>query len=520
MISFDIKPESAPTSSGAKASKTSEKEPTLSFAELLKGASEKKDTKAAIALSQEKKESKTVQNGAVVLALNSEEKVSKTASKAVSKTESLMTLLKNSDKTSSQMQESLELNPKLASMMSPSELKTLIANAKEYLKSKILSSEEYKKAETGELPKTLKGLAELAKKFNIDVSKISIEDVQQKKAEVPHANKETKTETSQLKEAKAEVPHANKESKTEVSQLKEAKAEVPHANKEIKVETFDKEAIELKKVINAEELKTKEVKATPLFKAQESLEHTTEQLVHSKTSGLLKAEEKATKNRADETLKSLLHGEKPSQSVSALASNVSVVASNAIEASNSENDKGIANAFDKLLYGDTETKSESTKNSKVEGVTTLKADSFEVKLNEAKQMIRYLSADVRTAIEEYKAPFTRVKVQLNPQQLGEVELTIVQRGKNLHVNISSNTTAINTLAVNAAELKTQLNNNGINNATLNFNSSSDNAGTNQQQNQGQKRQEKEAHKEYNYFESEEKNEEILSSLEIVVPRYI
>ena len=134
-------------------------------------------------------------------------------------------------------------------------------------------------------------------------------------------------------------------------------------------------------------------------------------------------------------------------------------------------------------------------------------------------MVKYLSHDIKTAIEDYKSPFTRVKVQLNPQKLGEVDLTIVQRGKNLHINLSSNNAAINTLAMNANDLKVQLNNSGINNATLNFNSNaqSDNSQAGQQEHQRQQQQR--ADEEYNYFESQEGNEEVLSSLEIIVPHY-
>ena len=142
-----------------------------------------------------------------------------------------------------------------------------------------------------------------------------------------------------------------------------------------------------------------------------------------------------------------------------------------------------------------------------------------MKINEAKQMTKYLSQDVKQAIEDYKSPFTRVKLQLNPQKLGEVDLTIVQRGKNLHINLSSNNIAINALALNANDLKAQLTNNGINNATLNFNNNSqgENSGANQQQQQ--RHNEQKAQNEYNYFETQETNEEILSSLEIVVPHY-
>ena len=93
-------------------------------------------------------------------------------------------------------------------------------------------------------------------------------------------------------------------------------------------------------------------------------------------------------------------------------------------------------------------------------------------------MVKYLSQDVKSAINDYKSPFTRVQVQLHPQKLGEIDLTVVQRGKNLHINLSSNNAAVNTLAMNANDLKVQLNNNGINNASLNFNSNpqGDNSG--------------------------------------------
>jgi flagellar hook-length control protein FliK len=135
-------------------------------------------------------------------------------------------------------------------------------------------------------------------------------------------------------------------------------------------------------------------------------------------------------------------------------------------------------------------------------------------------MIKYLSNDVKNAIDDYKSPFTRVKIQLNPAHLGEVDLTVVQRGKNLHVNISSNNVAVNTLAMNANELRTQLSNSGINNATLNFSDSSQNSNSNTGEQHQQRQNEQRAHEEYSYFENEETHEEILSSLEIIVPRYI
>jgi len=136
-------------------------------------------------------------------------------------------------------------------------------------------------------------------------------------------------------------------------------------------------------------------------------------------------------------------------------------------------------------------------------------------------MIKYLSNDVKSAIEDYKSPFTRLKLQLNPQRLGEIDLTVVQRGKNLHISLSANNTAINTLAMNVADLRVQLQNSGINNATLNFsnNPQGQDGSASQQQSSHQQEQRRSAHKEYSYSERQEAHEEIVNSLEIVVPHY-
>ncbi|MCX6075419.1 MAG: flagellar hook-length control protein FliK [Campylobacterales bacterium] len=572
MISLDIKTKNS--SSSPISLVTKEDKSKLSFSELLKGISTKKETQS-------------IQNGALVLSLSSEEK-DINSTKSSTKTETLASLLKNKNVQMAESKVELkeasvpfELNPKITSTLSKEEFRILVKDAKEYLKSKIIESDDYKKSEIKELPKTLKGLAEVGKKFGINISKITIEDVrpevktnkpdatsilrtakespsqeiQPAKAVIKEPLKEAlKTETLNTKtavkeSATAEVPlpkTAVKESATveiplpktavketpkestaaevpqtkeiiaEAFDIKEKKVKAPQT-KELKAEIKnDNDVAQSDKIVTIEEPKTK---VAPLLKTLAPAEHTTEQLVQAKSGGTLKVEEKITKNRADETLKSLLSGEKPTQSLSALAGNISVSAARIVESSNPTESKSQSeNSFEKLLVGDTESKVDSSQNTKLDGLSVHKADSLEVKINEAKQMIKYLSADVKTVIEDYKAPFTRVKVQLNPEKFGDVELTVVQRGSNLHVNISSNSTAINTLSANIMELKTQLNNSGINNATLNFSNSSDNSASSQQQ--GQKQQQNEAHKEYNYFENDEKNEEILSSLEIIVPRYI
>jgi len=412
-------------------------------------------------------------------------------------------------------EEFVELNPKLATTLSKDELKSLLAESKEYLKRQILQSDGFKESEIELLPKTLKGLTQVAKKIGIDISKITLQEVQVEQTESKSSQKNSFIQDLQ----KSDEEGIDTSLKEEIEPLKK-RVSTKLQKEQNSLESLDEKSFkdEFKKGSNSllSEEKQRQIKSTtPLFKAQTTSEITTEQLVNSKISNT-KQELKSPKERSNETLQLLLRGEKAAKSESGLTADFSVATAKVIAP---REVKDSALSLERLLGGnmlDSQTATES----KVDTINTPKADSFEVKLNEAKQMIKYLSNDVKEAINNYKAPFTRVKVQLNPQQLGEVELTVVQRGKNLHVNLSSNNAAINTLAMNANELKVQLQNSGINNASLNFSNNSqggDAAGGGGSHSQQQNRQE--AHSEYNYFENDETHEEILSSLEIVVPNY-
>ena len=729
--------------------------PLVSFADLLKGASSTKDAKV-------------VQNAFVAPAV---EHTTIKTEKISPKTEMLASLMKNEEKTASKSDvEFLELNPKVVATLSKEEIKELVYEAKNYLKAKIQESDGYKKAEIKELPTTLRGLIEVAKKFDIDIAKITFEEVRSNAKNIPQAvvqddkktevqkeafldRKEFKAETpkeivSEKKEFKSEMPKEvlseKKELKTEaqkglkpetqkaetpkemLSEKKEPKIELPkevktdvqkelkpeiqkaetpkeivlekkefksetpkeivsekkelkvellkdaktEAQKEIKPETqkaeipkeivsekkepkielpkevktevqkelkpetqkaeipkeivsekkepkielpkevktevqkelkpetqkaeIPKEIVSEKKELKVELLKgpkteaqkeikpetqkaeipkeivsekkefkpeiskvettkepifgkqqdvtirsealfkeeyrektgserfmemPKELKELPLFKTETAVQHTTtEQIMQAKAGNAVqKTEQKAPKERADETLSLLLRGEKLSGENVSLTADFSVATAKVIAPTLGNENKSL----EQLLKGESFAPQQNENSSaNIESITTHKADSLEVKMNEAKQMIKYLSNDVKSAIDDYRSPFTRVKVQLNPQNLGEVDLTVVQRGKNLHVNISSNNTAIQTLSMNINELRVQLNNSGINNATFNFSSGSQSSDANANTGQQQRQNEQKAHQEYGYFEDEETHEEVLSSLEIIVPRYI
>jgi len=413
----------------------------------------------------------------------------------------------------------IEINPKLKETLSTDELKIVMKDAKEYLKKQILSSEGFKRSEIQNLPQTLKGLTQIAQKLGIDVSKITLEEVDIENKLT--FNKDTKSDTSTKKtlsmkdSGKIESDNLllNSKKTTTIEKTSSIQTQQTFTNNEQKEHSKTEQYSSVK-----------ELKSTPLFNAQTTKEISTEQLVNTKVLNRTNTQEKTTsKNRVDDTLKLLLQGQKAAkQEGSTLTNDFSVATAKVLAPENKSENKSL---FESLLrpqdtLSDEKSDTSSLNSTKSESLNIAKADSFEVKINEAKQMIKYLSQDVKQAIDDYKAPFTRVKVQLNPQQLGEVELTVVQRGKNLHVNLSSNNAAINTLAMNANDLKIQLQNSGINNASLNFsNNSQGGEAANSGQNSQQQQNREQAHNEYNYFDNEEQNEEIISSLEIIVPNY-
>lgn len=508
MISLDVKTESN-SSSPLNVSSSNEQgeSPKTSFAQLLKGMNAKENTT--------EQNSKVIQNGALVLSLEDQETKIKLPTAKESKkgdtkeNKSFLSLLKNEETSQSQTKEltltNSQNNTQTNTQSSKTDVKALISDAKDYLKSKILQSDGYKISQTKELPKTLKGLTQLAQKLGIDVDKITMQEVVTNSKTSQEDIQKTKNallDNKETKDSKSTNILKNTSLQQKVSAQNTQTQETP-------TQTIDKELSKEEKKLT-KETSTKNDSTLNSLKTNVVKEHMTEQLVQAKQRSV---KEKSPKEKVDENFKILLSSDKSSgETPTDLSTKVTAKQSSTTledllkDTSQGSNEKEASNS----------TSTES--NSKTQNVTAQKVNDLEVKINEAKQMIKYLSSDIKQEIQNYKSPFTRVKLQLNPKNLGDVDLTIVQRGKNLHVNLSSNNTAINTLAMNANELKTQLSNNGINNATLNFSNQDSNSNQNSQGQQ--KQQQRQAHEEYNYFETEEQNEEILSSLEIVVPRYV
>lgn len=164
----------------------------------------------------------------------------------------------------------------------------------------------------------------------------------------------------------------------------------------------------------------------------------------------------------------------------------------------------------------TKTHSENVDKNSLDELNSLVKDLNKVTQNNArnitpKETLQYFSQDLKEAVDQYKAPIAKLSITLNPNNLGEVEVTLIQRGNNLHINFNSNANAMNLFIQNQAEFKNSLVNMGFTGLEMNF---SDQGKREQNQNQGKNRSG------YGFKDAlDGKNESEKVNLELVLAKY-
>jgi len=132
----------------------------------------------------------------------------------------------------------------------------------------------------------------------------------------------------------------------------------------------------------------------------------------------------------------------------------------------------------------------------------------------AKSMIGHFSTSLKEAVKDYRPPFQRLHMKLNPEKLGSVDVTIIQRGQQLHINVSANQVALNMMNAQASELRTQLNSAGFGDASMEFNQQQDGNKEQQKQEQHQQQQNR-----FTNYSNNSDEETAISSLELVMANY-
>ncbi len=184
-------------------------------------------------------------------------------------------------------------------------------------------------------------------------------------------------------------------------------------------------------------------------------------------------------------------------------------------AQNKENNANFNNK-ETFTQEQTKTHSENVDKNSLDELNSLVKDLNKVTQNNArnitpKETLQYFSQDLKEAVDQYKAPITKLSITLNPNNLGEVEVTLIQRGNNLHINFNSNANAMNLFIQNQAEFKNSLVNMGFTGLEMNF---SDQGKREQNQNQGKNRSG------YGFKDAlDGKNESEKVNLELVLAKY-
>lgn len=185
---------------------------------------------------------------------------------------------------------------------------------------------------------------------------------------------------------------------------------------------------------------------------------------------------------------------------------------------NKENNANFNNNTNKETFTQEQTKthSENIDKNSLDELNSLVKDLNKATQNNArnitpKETLQYFSQDLKEAVDQYKAPITKLSITLNPNNLGEVEVTLIQRGNNLHINFNSNTNAMNLFIQNQAEFKNSLVNMGFTGLEMNF---SDQGKREQNQNQGKNRS---GYGFKDALEGKTENEKV--NLELVLAKY-
>ncbi len=149
----------------------------------------------------------------------------------------------------------------------------------------------------------------------------------------------------------------------------------------------------------------------------------------------------------------------------------------------------------------------------------LKADSRTSNINPREALSSFVQ-QFEQEIKRFKPPMRQISMELSPKELGNIEITITQRGNNLHISVVSNPQALQLFAQNHNDLRQNLLNAGFDGVDLSFSSNGGN-GSNANSNNGEQNSENNGENRQNLANSSNTNplDSQITQMEITLPRY-
>ncbi|KAA6226217.1 flagellar hook-length control protein FliK [Campylobacter sp. LR291e] len=318
---------------------------------------------------------------------------------------------------------------------------------------------------------------------NLNTSKPNTENKQEAKAEVK-PNEMAKT---QEKEVKNEVtPELKSENKQEVKQ--EIKAEIKPENKtEIKNEVKQEIKPNIQATQTKEEstFKTEDKQSTTQNKEVSEPKAQTKQSSEIKqdNASILRQSQVLSQNAKEVNLSPKQDINLSSQASQAIFTQQSAQGLDSTQtilskdnASNFTNVNDMVkdtktnvnlNQENNVLFNEQDSSFDEL-NSLVKDLSRINHNQVRAQATTPKQTMQYFSQDLQEAISQYKSPITKLSITLNPSNLGEVEVVLMQRGNNLHINFNSNSNTMQLFLQHQAEFKNSLVNMGFTGLEMNF----------------------------------------------------
>jgi flagellar hook-length control protein FliK len=131
-----------------------------------------------------------------------------------------------------------------------------------------------------------------------------------------------------------------------------------------------------------------------------------------------------------------------------------------------------------------------------------RADSLKSKNVQARQSMHHFSTALQEQVDNYKAPIMKLNMVMNPESLGKVEVTLLNRGNNIHVKLAATEATLQYFIQHGNELKMALNDLGFSDAKLSYTDQNSEQKEQSNKNNSNQRQ-----------QNEEENEE----LELILP---
>jgi hypothetical protein len=103
-------------------------------------------------------------------------------------------------------------------------------------------------------------------------------------------------------------------------------------------------------------------------------------------------------------------------------------------------------------------------------------------LLDAKSILN-LVEDLKEHINKFKAPLMKISLEINPNNMGKLDIEIISRGGSLYLNFNSNQQAIGMIMNNLNEFKNALSDMGFNDVEMNFSSNSQNDSSSDENNE-------------------------------------